>query len=81
MGRRQRILTDILGFEGFVVEEHRFERPDGTRVEPLGGADVFGETRLVLVLRARWLPRCGKCGAACRFVHEQLDRRRWRDLP
>jgi transposase len=81
MGRRQRILTEILGVEGFVVREHWFERADGSRVEPLGGAALFRETRLVLVLEARWLPRCGECAQACRVVHEQLDVRRWRDLP
>ncbi len=81
MGRRQRILTDIMGYEGVIVKGHWFEREDRSVVEPIGPYDVFAETRLVLELSPRWLPRCGKCGAACREVHERLPARRWRDLP
>jgi transposase len=81
MGQRARILTEILGFDGWKVKETFFESADGRRIEPLGGFAVLRETRLVLVVERRWLARCSHCGAACRRVHERLARRRWADLP
>lgn len=81
MGQRGRILTEILGFDGWKVEETYFESAVGERVEAVGGFAVLRETRLVLVVSRRWLARCGRCGAACRRVHEKLGARRWLDLP
>jgi transposase len=81
MGQRARILTEILGFDGWKVKETFFESSSGERVQAVGGFAVLRETRLVLVVERRWLPRCSRCGAACRRVHEHLQARRWADLP
>lgn len=81
MGQRSRILTEILGFDGWKVKEVFFESAAGVRVEPIGGFVTLRETRLVIVAQRRWLPRCSRCGAACRTAHERLPVRRWADLP
>ena len=81
MGQRARILTEILGFDGWKVKETFFESSRGERVEPVAGFAVLRDTRLVLVVERRWLPRCSRCGARCRRVHERLPARRWADLP
>jgi len=81
MGQRARILTEILGFDGWKVKEAFFESAAGVRVEPVGGLAPLRETRLVIVAERRWLPRCGRCGAACRTAHERMPVRRWADLP
>jgi transposase len=81
MGQRASILTQILGFDGWKVKETYFESAAGERVEPVGGFAVLRETRQVLVVERRWLPRCSKCAGPCRGVHERLDARRWADLP
>ncbi len=80
MGQRARILTEILGFDGWKVKETFFESNKGERVEAIRGFAVLRETRVVLVVERRWLARCGQCGAACRRVHERLPARRWADL-
>jgi transposase len=80
MGQRTRILTEILGFDGWKVKERFFESSSGKRVEAVRGFAVLRETRLVLVVERRWLPRCSQCGAACRGIHEHLPARRWADL-
>ena len=81
MGQRTRILTEILGFDGWKVTETFFESAIGKRVEAVGGFALLRDTRLVLVAERRWLPRCSRCGTACRQVHERLPARRWADLP
>jgi hypothetical protein len=81
MGQRARILTEILGFDGWRVKEAYFESATGERVVPVGGFALLRETRLMLVVERRWLPRCGQCGGPCRDVHERLPPRRWADLP
>lgn len=82
MGQRSVSLARILGFDGWKVVDAYFERKDGTVVEPVGRFDVHRETRLVLCVAPRWLPRCSGCGAACHGVHEQsAEPRRWRDKP
>lgn len=81
MGQRARILTEILGFDGWKVTERFFETAKGQRVEVVGGLSGLRDTRLVLVVERRWLPRCSRCGGACRRVHEHLPTRRWADLP
>jgi transposase len=80
MGQRVRILTEILGFDGWKVKEAFFESAAGVRVEPVDGFAMLRETRLVVVATRRWLPRCSRCGAACRTAHEWLPLRRWADL-
>jgi hypothetical protein len=40
MSQRTRILTQIVGFRGWKVTEHRWETKDGRKVEPVGGYDV-----------------------------------------
>jgi transposase len=80
MGQRARILTEILGFDGWKVKATFFESSKGERVEAVGGVAVLRETRLVLVVERRWLARCSRCGAACRRIHERLASRRWADL-
>ncbi len=80
MGQRAKILTEILGFDGWKVKEAFFESAAGKRVEPVGGMSLLRETRLVLVVERRWLPRCSTCAGPCRVVHERLAERRWADL-
>jgi transposase len=81
MGQRARILTEILGFDGWKVRDAFFESAAGERVVPVGGLGMVRETRLVLVVERRWRPRCGQCGGPCRGVHGHLSVRRWADLP
>ena len=80
MGQRAKILTEILGFDGWKVKEAFFESAAGERVVPVGRLAMLRETRLVVVVERRWLPRCGQCGGPCRDIHEQLPDRRWADL-
>ena len=80
MGRRQQILTQVLGFDGFKADG-RFERASGEVLAETALPSEFRGATLVLTVQRRWLPRCSSCGAVCRKVHEQLATRRWRDLP
>ncbi len=66
MGQRARILTEILGFDGWKVKEVFFESACGQRVEPFGRLALLREARIVLVVERRWLRRCSRCGAVCR---------------
>ena len=79
MGQRNVILARVLGFDGWSVIESFFENAAGARVRPVGGYDLLRDTRLVLRVRSRWLPRCSGCGEACRELHEYGKARRWRD--
>jgi hypothetical protein len=81
MSQRTRILTQIGGFRGWKVAEHRRESRDGAAIEPVGGYDVPADARLVLVLERRWAPRCARCLASCGECREKLRTRRWTDLP
>jgi transposase len=81
MGQRARILTSILGFDGWKVTEAFFEAASGEVVRPVGGLSLLRETRLVLVVERRWLARCSQCGGPCRICHEQRPVRRWAGLP
>lgn len=81
MGQRRASLTQILGFDGWSVEEAYFENDQGLRVHAVRGHALLRGTRLVLRVRRRWLPRCSGCGAACGSIHENGRPRRWRDLP
>lgn len=58
-----------------------FESKEGKRVHPVGSLAMVRDTRVVLVVERRWLPRCSVCGRICRKNHEQLEPRRWSDLP
>jgi transposase len=81
VGQRTRILTDVLGFDGWRVKEMFFESASGARVRPVGSLALVRETRVVLVVERRWLPRC-PCGHRCRLLHDStLPTRRWSDLP
>ena len=80
MGQRARILTEILGFDGWKVTDTFFESAAGERVRPVRGFALIRDTRLVLTVERRWLPRCSKCGGPCHDVHERLAPRRWADL-
>jgi transposase len=80
MGQRQKILTQILGFDGFKVDGH-FEGVSGRRLAETALPSEFRGATLVLTTERCWLPRCSACGAVCRKVHERLPPRRWRDLP
>jgi transposase len=80
MGQRARILTSILGFDGWKVTDVLFESASGERVEPVGGLGMLRGTRIVLAVERRWLPRCTQCGGPCRAIHEWLPPRRWADL-
>jgi transposase len=80
VGQRARILTEIVGFDGWKVSDAFFESATGQRVQPVGGFAPLRDTRLVLVLERRWLARCSQCAGVCRDVHERLAPRRWADL-
>jgi transposase len=82
LGQRAKILTQILGFDGWRVVDAFFEWPDGRRVWPIGKAYVPPpETRLVIQVKRRWMAACGRCGKRCRKEHCQEKTRRWHDLP
>jgi hypothetical protein len=52
MGQRARILTSILGFDGWKAKEAFFESAAGERLAPVGRLMMLRETRLVLVSSA-----------------------------
>jgi transposase len=81
MGQRSVSLAQLLGFDGWVVDEAYFENEHGVRVVATGRYALLRGTRLVLRVRCRWRPRCSGCGAPCDVVHELGTMRRWRDLP
>lgn len=53
MGRRARILTEILGFDGWKVIEADSESARGVCIQPIGSLAVVRDTRLVLVVERR----------------------------
>lgn len=81
LGQRTRILTQLLGFDGWRVAEAYFEAPDGTRVVPVGTYLPPPETRLVCRMERRWLSTCSQCGARCPRRHCADLKRRWNNLP
>jgi transposase len=81
MGQRTRILTQIAGFNGWVVKESHWESAAGARIEPVAGYDVPADAVLVLVMARRWSMRCSSCLAIGGTCHEHLKTRRWQDLP
>jgi transposase len=80
MGQRARTLTQIFGFDGFKVTAH-FETSQGVRIAAEASPALLRGMTLVLEVTRRWLPRCSRCGCACRRVHERLRARRWLDVP
>lgn len=81
MGQRTKILTQILGFNGWRVVEVSFENPDGKRVWPVGSHLLPTDTRLVLRVERRWTACCSRCGEKCPKRHCTEVPRRWSDLP
>jgi transposase len=81
MGQRARILTAIVGFDGWRVTDAFFENAAGQRVKPVRGYGPLRETKLVVCVERRWVGRCSQCAAACPRVHERGATRRWADLP
>lgn len=81
MSQRTKILTQIIGFQGWKVIDQHWEGRNGARIEPLAGYHVPAGARLVLVVSRRWAPRCAKCMAIGASCHERLPVRRWDDLP
>lgn len=81
MGQRRRMLTEILGFDGWKVTEAYFENAAGERVDVVKGYEPLRSTQLVLVVQRCWMARCSECAAPCRRRHEWLPARRWADLP
>lgn len=81
MSQRTKILTQIVGFRGWKVTEHRWEARGGARIEPVDGYDVPADARLVLVVSRRFTPRCASCLAIGGTCHERKPARRWADLP
>jgi transposase len=79
VGQRAVTLTQILGFDGFKVSGY-FETHDGVHIDSGVAPRLLRGTTLVLAVARRWLPRCPRCGRACRGVHERLPKRRWTDL-
>jgi transposase len=82
MSQRSKMMTQVLGYQGWRITEAFFERADGTPVEATGPFQLSQDVRLVLQVERRWAPRCSGCGAICGGkAHEQLEVRRWNDLP
>jgi transposase len=81
VGQRARILTQVLGFDGWKVVEAWFEHSDGTRIWPIGTYVPPADMSLVLRVERRWQARCGRCGGRCPDKHCIEKTRRWNDLP
>ena len=81
MGQREKILTQILGCEGWKVKDVYFETACGRRLVPLGSYLPAYDARLVLAVERRWTATCSQCGARSskKYCNEAL--RRWSDLP
>ncbi len=81
MGQRSQILAQVLGFGGWKVREAFFEDESGRRIEPADNHAAPAGTLLVLRVERRWTARCSHCDGIGSKRHEQLEARRWRDLP
>lgn len=79
-----RIVSEILGFQGWRVRAAWLEYGDGTPVVgfPTG---MRLAARLILKVERCWTACCSSCGARCRAPkrkgHQALETRRWEDLP
>ncbi len=80
MSQRTQILAEIWGYRGWNVSGVRYENGKGQRLRLLAGI-APADAIVVLLVERRWAPRCACCGAIAGEVHEQLQPRRWRDLP
>jgi hypothetical protein len=81
MGQRQRILSQIVSYQGWRVRDFHWEDAQGQRIVPIAGYFVPPEAILILVMVRRWSCRCGQCGAIGRGkLHENRKSRRWVDL-
>lgn len=79
MGQRAKILSQILGFDGWKVVDCWFEAEDGRRWYGAGFMPP-PELPLVLAVERRWSPCCSRCGTRCRRLHDRCPLRRWSDL-
>lgn len=82
MGQRARILTQIAGFEGWKVEDARWEGAAGQPILALRSYAVPADAVLVLTMARRWAPRCACLAIVpARRRHARGRMRRWKDLP
>ncbi len=81
MGQRSRIFAQVLGFEGWRVCETFFEDGNGARIALSGGRMPPPGALMVLRVERRWAARCSYCDGIGSKRHEQLETRRWRELP
>src|SRR5258708_33927106 len=81
-GRRVRILTQLLRYPGWKVQEVYWEGPDGERLDLGPGSIAPPDSRLILCPKRHWAARCSQCFGRCDRLHEQdRDKRRWQELP
>jgi transposase len=81
MGQRNRELTQVFGYNGWIVKGISYEASDRSRVVPVAGYDVPQGVLAVVHVQRRWVARCSECHALCDKIHERLKPRRWKDLP
>lgn len=83
MGQHTKILTQITGFLGWKIAEHRWEGARRESIGPVVGFNVLPDRVLVLRMKRRWAPRCSRCLAIVSEdrCHEHRKVRRWHDLP
>ena len=81
MGQLKRFIAEVLGFEGWKVEDWWWVKPNGVRYKPVSRVLVSPGTKLVVTVRRTWMGRCSECGRRCRKVHEHGELRGWQDLP
>lgn len=81
MSQHTKILTQIVGFRGWKVTEHRWDARGGARIEPVDGYDVPADPWLVPVVSRRFTPRYASCLAIGGTCHERKSARHWADLP
>jgi transposase len=81
MGQRQRILSQIVSYQGWRVQDFYWENAQERRIVPIAGFFVPSEAMLILTMVRRWSCCCGQCGAVARGkLHENRKSRRWADL-
>jgi len=81
MGQRQRILSQIVGYQGWKVQDAYWENAQGQRIVSLAGYYVPADAIMILAMVRRWSCCCGQCGAIGRGkLHEHRKSRRWADL-
>ncbi len=81
MGQRSRILAHVLGLGSWRVLDAFFEDDDGVRITLDDGCEPPPGALLVIRVERRRAARCSYCSGIGSKRHEQLEARRWRDLP